>query len=106
MTITLERVLTMSAQAYCAMNSIKLNDYYAVGVHCSNGEGIEDFTKLIPDDTEAVVNFIFSIPVAARYNDEEFSSRVNEIGVPFYRNVPQDDVYYCASGVALVPKKR
>ena len=91
---TLERVLTVSVVDYCKMVGKELTDFTPSGVQYTSHTGYLDektdgnqiigvrFSEKIPANTEVVVDF-----------------RVSMGG-----NYSKDDVWYIATGTALIPK--
>jgi hypothetical protein len=83
MAIKLDKILTMSAKDYCEMQRKRLSDYKARGVHCYGG--INSFKNSVPNETEVIVDYKFSITSAV----EKGRSIEN---------------FEYASGTALIPK--
>ena len=62
-----DKILTISAEAYCAMNGTQIKDYRCVGVHIEHfvkpmadwGKlGLEGaFLEKVPDNADVVVNY-------------------------------------------------
>ena len=57
-TITLDKILTVSARDYVDSQNKGLANYDMVGVH-SHRDNIEHFAKRAPEGTEVVVDYIF-----------------------------------------------
>jgi hypothetical protein len=66
--IDTKKILTISANEYCQIYGKNISDYRECGVHLSkrqvhreNFDLSKEFAKLVPDNTEVVVSYRFSV---------------------------------------------
>ena len=92
MTISLEKILTISAEEWSKIESSALFDYKAEGVHYHGAASDEDvdvhagFASVVPDNAEVVVSYRFNIALAGT------GGRLN--------------CNLSAGGTALIPKEK
>jgi hypothetical protein len=90
--ITKQNILTCSVFDYANSKNVNVSDYNLVGVQAKSeeedfSEAIETFIRRLPDKTEAVADFVFSV----------------------VRTVDDDcdyETYILMAGTALIPKGR